>query len=95
MIWSSVVERANGTNIIKAEKIGSAVIFLRMIAEIIRLICIAVKNMRKENDGAVKYIWRTYAIKSQIGALFVYSRKWRTTKIIATVEDMTKASMTV
>ena len=56
MIWSSVAERANGTNTIKAEKIGSAVIFLRMIAEIIRLMCITVKNMGKENDGAVKYI---------------------------------------
>ena len=50
MIWNSVAERANGTNIIKAEKIGSAVIFLRMIAEIIRLMCITVKNMRKENE---------------------------------------------
>ena len=56
MIWNSVAEHANGTNIIKAEKIGSAVIFLRMIAEIIRLMCITVKNMRKENDGAVKHI---------------------------------------
>ena len=56
MIWSSVAERANGTNIIKAEKIRSAVIFLRMIAEIIRLMCITVKNMRKENDGAVEHI---------------------------------------
>lgn len=56
MIWNNVAERANGTNIIKAEKIGSAVIFLRMIAEIIRLMCITVKNMRKENDGTVKHI---------------------------------------
>lgn len=56
MIWNNVAERANGTNIIKVEKIGSAVIFLRMIAEIIRLMCITVKNMRKENDGAVEHI---------------------------------------
>ena len=56
MIRNNVAERANGTNIIKAEKIGSAVIFLRMIAEIIRLMCITVKNMRKENYGAVEHI---------------------------------------
>lgn len=56
MIWNNVAEHANGTNIIKTEKIGSAVIFLRMIAEIIRLMCITVKNMRKGNDGAVEHI---------------------------------------
>ena len=60
MIWNNVVEPANGTNIIKAEKIGSAVIFLRMIAEIIRLMRITVKNMRKENDGAVEHILPHY-----------------------------------
>ena len=53
MIWNSVAERANGTNIIKAVEIGSAVISLRKIAEIIRLMCIAVMNMRKENDSAL------------------------------------------
>ena len=50
MICDKVAEHANGTNIIKAEKIVSAVIFLRMIAEIIRLMYISVKNMRKENE---------------------------------------------
>ena len=66
MIWNSVAEHANGTNIIKAEKIGSAVIFLRMIEEIIRLMCIAVMNMRKENDGISKHIRSIYG-KRKVG----------------------------
>ncbi len=64
MIWNNVAERANGTNIIKAEKIGSAVIFLRMIAEIIRLMCITVKNMRKENE-IYRFFCRDWRIQTR------------------------------
>lgn len=53
MIWNNVAERANGTNITKTAEIGSAVISFRTIAEIIRLMSIAVMNMRKENDGTL------------------------------------------